>query len=324
MDKVLYHAVSSYQLLEVMLHRMIRHPGQWAVLLLPDFIREKYPRYRKLKKEKFFDEVYLFPYLHIPHDSEEEIKRKVKSLYEKNVPHDVRDFSKIYVAGAHFYFSLYLMEEKVSFYFFEDAAGMASRPQKLWANLKKEYPLHAAIAGRYGLFDGRENPQVKKIICKKNAQTIPMQDGKYLDFQVEKELEGLDRKKRKKVIRFFIRRRIWTRAKGILLTQNFCVLGAMSRQKQIRLYEDLAAGPLFHIPLIIKKHPDDPLDYRSIFPRADVIRPVFPSELLPYVFFRKPETVYTVDSTGCENLKDHFQIIRLGDTMKRKEEESHA
>lgn len=46
---VLYHAVSSYQLLEVMLHRLQFHSRDRAVLLLPDFITRKYPQYRKLR-----------------------------------------------------------------------------------------------------------------------------------------------------------------------------------------------------------------------------------------------------------------------------------
>ena len=37
---VLYHAVSSYQLLEVILHRQTYHREEKAVLLLPDFIKE--------------------------------------------------------------------------------------------------------------------------------------------------------------------------------------------------------------------------------------------------------------------------------------------
>ena len=45
LDKVLYHAISSYQLLEVMLHRLLFHPENRAVLLLPDFIVEKYPQW---------------------------------------------------------------------------------------------------------------------------------------------------------------------------------------------------------------------------------------------------------------------------------------
>ena len=56
---VLYHAVSSYQLLEVMLHRIAFHEKEKAILILPDFITGKYPQYKKLKQ--FFDTVYLFP-----------------------------------------------------------------------------------------------------------------------------------------------------------------------------------------------------------------------------------------------------------------------
>ena len=76
LGNVLYHAVSSYQLLEVMLHRMTCHPKDRAVLILPDFIQDKYPWFRKLEKG-FFDRVHLFPYLEIPHDREERIVRRV-------------------------------------------------------------------------------------------------------------------------------------------------------------------------------------------------------------------------------------------------------
>ena len=63
---------------------------------------------------------------------------------------------------------------------------------------------------------------------------------------------------------------------------------------------------------MIKPHPDDTLDYGEIFPDAEIIRKTFPSELLPYVFRKKPEVVYTFDSTGCENLQESFSIRRIG------------
>ena len=77
---ILYHAVSSYQLLEAMLHRMLYHETARAVLLLPDFITRKYPQYQKLAAKHFFDEVYLFPYLHIPHREEKKILLHVKKI----------------------------------------------------------------------------------------------------------------------------------------------------------------------------------------------------------------------------------------------------
>lgn len=86
----------------------------------------------------------------------------------------------------------------------------------------------------------------------------------------------------------------------------------MSEAEQKRLYERLRDGPLQGIPMVIKPHPDDTIDYGEIFPGAEIIRKPFPSELLPYVFCQKPEVIYTFDSTGCENLRESFIIRRIG------------
>ena len=48
LDKVLYPAVSSYQLLEVMLHRLQFHGEQGAALVLPDFIVQTSPQWPRL------------------------------------------------------------------------------------------------------------------------------------------------------------------------------------------------------------------------------------------------------------------------------------
>ena len=307
---VLYHAVSSYQLLEVMLHRLTVHPHAHAVLLLPDFIQEKYPQYKKLVR-RFFDRVYLFPYLYIPHRSEEQIladtARRVRDIF----PEGLSAFSRIYVAGAHFYFSLYLIQNRIPFVFFEDAAGMFSRPDELSAALSAKFPVHAAIAEKYGLLDGSQ-PLIRRVVCLKRIQTRDVSGERYLDFSVEDALMALPEKQRNALIHFFLRRPIRTDAEAILLTQQFSDLGLLRREEQIRLYENLRDGVLCGVRLVIKKHPDDTLSYASIFPEAAVIKEIFPAELLPYVFRRKPGVVYTWDSTGCENLGKHFQIRKLG------------
>ena len=306
---VLYHAISSYQLLEVMLHRMAFHQREKAVLILPDFIVGKYPQYRKLASRHFFDEVYLFPYLHIPHRDEECILQDVIRFYREKIPYDISSFSEVYIAGAHFYFSLYLLYCRIPFAFFEDAAGL-SRPEELHRALSKKFPVHAAIARKYGLYDG-SHPLVRRIICLKRAQTRDVSGEKYVDFSVEKALQALSLPERKKVIRFFLRHRLQARGNAILLTQHFANLGSMSQGEQRRLYERLRDGALRGIHLIVKRHPDDTLDYREIFPDAYVIRQIFPAELLPYVFREKPEALYTFDSTGCENLSSHFCIQKI-------------
>lgn len=307
---VLYHAISSYQLLEVMLHRMAFHQREKAVLILPDFIVGKYPQYRKLASRRFFDEVYLFPYLHIPHRDEERILQDVIRFYKEKIPYDISSFSEVYIAGAHFYFSLYLLHCRIPFAFFEDAAGMLSRPEELHRALSKKFPVHAAIARKYGLYDG-SHPLVRRIICLKRAQMRDVSGEKYVDFPVEEALQALPETKREKLIRFFLRRRLGAKAQAVLLTQHFANLGLMSEEEQKRLYERLRDGALRGVRLIVKPHPDDTLDYREIFPDAYVIRQIFPAELLPYVFREKPEVLYTFDSTGCENLSSHFRIQKI-------------
>lgn len=304
---VLYHAVSSYQLLEVMLHRQIFHSHQAAVLVLPDFIVEKYPQYRKLENGGLFQAVYLFPYLHIPHREEARVQEDVARCFEQRIPHDLSDFSQIYVAGAHFYFSLYLIKRQVPFFFFEDAAGILSHWEDLFHSLQATFPIHAEIARAYGLFQG-DHPCVQRIICCKRAQTMDVSGERYLDFSVEDALECLPDALRRRIIRFFLRRRLHLHADAILLTQHDAALGRMSEKEQQRLYERLREGLPPSLRLAVKPHPDDTLDYRRIFPEAELIRPIFPAELLPYVCMHKPDTIYTFDSSSCANLRKHFTI----------------
>ena len=307
---VLYHAISSYQLLEVMLHRIFFHKKEKAVLILPDFIVGKYPQYPALVTSRFFDEVYLFPYLQIPHRDETHILADVARCYRQTIPYDIASFAQIYVAGAHFYFSLYLIQKKIPFVFFEDAAGMLSRPDTLYGTLRKTYPVHADLAQKYGMFDG-SSPLVCRILCLKRAQTRDVSAKKYEDFCVEEALEALSRAKRRRIVRFFLKRQLQTNAQAVLLTQHFANLGVMDTETQRQLYADLRDGALRGVRLAVKPHPDDTLDYGQIFPGVYVIREIFPAELLPYVFRKKPQVLYTFDSTGCENLREHFVIQKI-------------
>lgn len=312
---VLYHAVSSYQLLEVILHRMTFHKDELAVLILPDFILSKYPKIKKLCRLFFFDDLCLFPYTFIPHTGEDKIINAVDYSFEKYIPYDISDFSEIYVAGAHFYFSLYLIKHGIPFSFFEDAAGLLSHPEKLSEPLKLKYPVHAKIAENNGLFSG-ENKLIKEIICLKSAQSNTFlnahrYDNRLFDFSVEDALEKLDEKRKTKLIKFFLPKKITTDANAVLLTQHFSNLGIMSVSEQEALYRNLSETLLNNISLIIKPHPDDKLDYSKIFKGVQIIDTVFPSELLPYAFYKKPEYIYSFSSSGCENLKKHFTVIKI-------------
>ena len=216
--------MSSYQLLEAVLHRLRFHPGDPAVLLLPDFIAEKYPKYQRLAERGFFQEVRLFPYLRVPHRSEEEVFAEAAQACRKALPCPLGDFSQVYVAGAHFYFTLCLIQAGIPFTFFEDAAGMLTRAGELEDNLARRYPLHAAIAAKYGLFDG-SCPLAREIVCLKSAQRGPLPPH-CADFSVELALEELSPPAAEQAgAAVFCPHPLCSRAEAILLTQHLANLG---------------------------------------------------------------------------------------------------
>ena len=90
------------------------------------------------------------------------------------------------------------------------------------------------------------------------------------------------------------------------MTQHFANLNMMSEEEQIRSYKLLRVNVLQDVPLIIKKHPDDFLNYRKIFPDAECIKEIFPAELLPYVFWHKPTSIYTFDFHQLRKSREPF------------------
>ena len=198
LDKVLYHAVSSYQLLEVLLHRWLFHGEQGAALVLPDFIVEKYPQWQRLEGRGFFDQVALFPYLRIPHGEEGQVTAQALSAYDALGLPPLEAFSKVYVAGAQFYFSLCLVAKGLAFSFFEEAAGALSHPQREAGILAERFPRHAALAQRHGLFSG-ENPLIREVFCCGEAQSAPISlPCPVWDFSVERALGALPARQRKR------------------------------------------------------------------------------------------------------------------------------
>lgn len=315
---ILYHAVSSYQLLEIILYQITKNKNKSAILILPDFIVEKYPQYKILEELQIFKKVYLFPYLHIQHSNEKKIVEDVEKAYKKYIPYEIENFDDIYIAGAHFYFSLYVIKKNCEFNFFEDAAGMLSRSDELYMNLHTKFPLHAEIAKKYSLFSGT-GQCIKRIYCLKRLQSINVSGEIYKDFDVEDTLARLSIFKRKKILDFFGVQRYRTQANAILLTQHFANLGIMSEEEQECLYQKVISILNKRELLIIKRHPDDKIDYKKIAPDVEIIQEIFPAELLPYIFKgrKRPKVIYTFNSTGIGNLSKKFKIVILEERYEK-------
>ena len=55
---ILYHAISTFQLLECIVHHLRYTADKQAILVLPDFIVNKFPHYKKLQKMKDINFLY--------------------------------------------------------------------------------------------------------------------------------------------------------------------------------------------------------------------------------------------------------------------------
>ena len=174
---ILYHAVSSYQILECIVHKVSLHKIDKAILVTREFTKNRLgSRYDLLKQ--IFEEIIIYGPLR---DScIDEIKGR---------GFEIKDFAELYVACAHTWFGIYLCEHSIPFVFIEDGLGAISQPEILekvnldsaWIDLDLEY----------GLFTG-ENDNIKKCICNMKYQREGYHNEKADDFDVIEELAKLD------------------------------------------------------------------------------------------------------------------------------------
>lgn len=302
MDRiVLYHSISSYQLLEAIAHRQAFHRDDKAVIVLPDFITEKYPEYGKFAANGLFDEVYLFPYMNIPHSYRNVIPDTLR-CYDRTIPYPIDRFSKIYIGGCHFFFSIVPTVRKVSFSVFEDSAGMVFDRMFLLKPLKKQFPVHAFYAKLFGLFSFR-NRYISEVIVK---ESDPQLHKKQTEFRLNTELKKLSNEVVRSILDVFSCGQIEVgNNTAVLLTEQFSNLGMMSDEQQRRLYEYVCGTILYGMNIIIKPHPDDRTDYESFVSGCKVIRDVFPSELFPYMLTNAPMLMVTVSSTAIYAFSDY-------------------
>lgn len=304
---LLYHSITSYHLLNAILHKLKYNPNEYTVLILPDFITSKYPYY-KLLENNFFDKVLLFPYLKIPH-TETTIRDCVKEAYESCIGFGITSFSKIYIAGTHFYFTDYLLARNIKFSCFEEACGLYSRCTVLEDMIVKNYPIQYKWAKTNGLLDYSNN-LIDEVFLQISAQENFMPKNRCINFSTTDILQTIGKLNRENILKFFTKKIYFGGRKSvILLTEQFANLGCMSELQQKQVYLELAHGKLKNKKVVVKPHPDDNIDYREIFPDAEIITEKFPSELLPFVFLKKPRYITTLGSTGIKSLKGKFLEI---------------
>ena len=300
---ILYHAITMYQLLECIVHREIFSSTDKSILILPDFIMEKFPNYLNLKKQKLFDEVYLFSYMKVPHD-ESTLLVNLEKVYKEDIGVPLEKFQRIYIAGVHFYFSILVAEHKIHFTAFEEAAQAIFNCDKLERNIAIKFPEHAHIAKKYQMLTYR-NPYIDTILVYKKNDRI---NKKQECFNLYENLNKLSFHKMSKILKVFNERReISFVHPVIILTEQFYNLGYMSKDEQRILYSLVICYIKKYRgnrKIYLKPHPDDNIDYLELEGINRVLPAVTPAELIPYIIHGRSMEIVTISSTSAFGLQN--------------------
>jgi len=302
-----------------MVHAMLLSDQKEKMLILPGFIVRKFPQYMELESENFFDKVVLVNYTKFNGKSSDFILAELDKEFDDILP-KLDDVSEIYVGGAHYYFSIYLINHKKEFSIIEDGAGLISRMYLLNETIVKQKVLNVDLLEQYGLIE-LDNSYIKEKLCLMRAQDENYIDTKLVDFDVVKALSELGNDQREKIKEFFRCPSIndVSEESILLLTQNFANLNQLTFEDQILIYQVLFDYFFEGKQIVIKPHPDDIMYYKKLFPSVRVIKEKFPSELLPFIFKNIPNAISTISSTGVHLIKPIFNTHIIFDTEFEKQ-----
>lgn len=305
---VVYQALSAYQIIECIEHKEEYHLGEEAVLILGTYIVEKYSNYKQIETYGFFDKVYLFEFGNIS-GTEEQIVVTVQNRLKELLPFELSEVDKIYIAGIHTYLGVYLIKNNIKFSMFEDGSGALSRPWILADITKKSNSDRYQIINKYGLYNHTSDLIVEKW-CNVKSQLADFQDQKEKNYDVVEGFKKLSTEKKERLLSFFgIYDKIEVKKNSVLLlTQQFSNLGQLSFEEHIRIYQSLFDFYLSqNDEIVMKLHPDDIMYYEKLFDNINIVKSVFPAELLPFVFSNMPRKVVTISSTGINLIRDQFK-----------------
>ncbi|MBB5217795.1 hypothetical protein DYE49_08410 [Treponema rectale] len=302
---VLYEAITTYHILNSVVDLL--HNKKEAVLLIDQYKYKKLSSTLRTYLENKFKKIVCYDIGFGDNRSDSEIIKYFHSLIGKTSLYE-----KIFCASGEHCFGLFLAITKTPFVFCEEAAGILSRPQIL-IDIDNGYISRKKVTKRYeelGLYDGT-NSNITTLRCNIKAQKADFSTaGKNIeDFDVVEKILNLSGNDRNELISAFIENEtsFAINADVLLLTQHYANNCILSFENQVLLYQYFVDYFFYDKKVVFKPHPEDILYYKKLFPQSEVIRQVFPSEFIPFIFDPKPKCVATVSSTGIYNLRGHFE-----------------
>ncbi len=315
---ILYHAVNTYQLLSFIIYHKTHKSDEKAVLLVTTTLMDKYPQIEKLKGN-VFNSVWKCPIIiKTGKHPEESIVGYFDQFFSKHHV-AIKDFSRIYLGCAHYFFGIYLSIKKTPYIFYEDANGLLSRPEIL-RSINEDAGDRYDLAEKYGLFDGT-GEYVQKCMCDMSSQVEGYTNETAIDFRVVDSYRHLPEADRDWIIDFFCKTKEIDILEDavLLLTQHFANLDVMTFQEQVLIYQIVMDYFFQDENVVFKMHPNDLLYYSLLFPKAQVINERFPSEFLPILLNKPIKTLATISSTAIGALRRSYpDVFELSARFERE------
>lgn len=299
---ILYHAITVYQLECCILHKIKYHQNEVAHIMLLNGLPIE--QINNLKKTNMFKEVYIIHYkdggVHINYE-----KCDNPQIFNR-----LHNYDEIYLCGYHYGVGIELAKKQIPFSIFEEACGVLCKSDRLENIVKNISNTWFNEASKYGLLNNTYS-YIKKIYCNIKNQDEIMNDDRIVDFDINKILAELNSDELKCIFKIFNVPEVINVAKNtvLILTQHYANLGIMTWEQQKNIYRYVIDYFLEGYNLLFKPHPYDLMYYTELFPDSIVIRERFPSELLPYVFERRPECIASINSTSVKCIKECFNKI---------------
>ena len=302
---ILYHAISIYQLLLCICLRVNRATDKEAVLILPNFIRNKFSDYKLLEKYGFFTKVVLYPYDKIPLTiSMENVERIGDNIYPVLQIPPLEEYEEIFCAGTHFSFASYLVAKRKHFNYIEDACGQFLDIDDFRHGQREVNMTMYLLAENNGLYDG-SSPFIDKIMAHIPVD-MELSDSRIVRYSLVDELKKLPVETKRKLRAIFgVKNLVHApiEESTVFISDSAITSNLLTIEEQVlrnTLTVDYFAKQSH---LIIKPHPDDYMYYRAVFPDAYVLPQQFPLELLDDFMDNSNAHALAFSSTSVRNLR---------------------
>ena len=311
----LYYAMTNYQLIDCILHKITMNKNNKAIVLLSSFLVFHNPNIlNNLKKSKIFENVIVYEETIFSYDKGINIQDEIQSISRavgSKYGELIDGCNDIYLGQDHNSLGLFLVTKKRKFNYFEDASGTYSNPEILLNLIKKENRNRYNIIKELKL--GGRSEYVEKVYCDFEHQKKGFDDSLCIDFSIKKILKKLDEKDLDKILKIYRCHKYDLKNKkmDLLLTWHYNNMRLMTLDEQREFFALLIDYFKDETSILfIKPHPSDKQsDYKKWFKDSVVFDRLMPSELLPFCVNDKFEKGITNWSTSVFGLQEVLKDV---------------